>query len=102
MTRTRFAISLLPLAEEDLTEIVIYVAAERPLAAEHLATKIEKNISLLSTNPYLGRIPNEEELARIGYRFLIVDNYLIFYVVEQRTIYVHRIVHGARDYLGLI
>lgn len=37
----------------------------------------------------------------MGYRYLIVDDYLIFYTVEQRSIYVHRIIHGARNYSSL-
>ena len=88
------------MAEEDLSEIALYVAADRLSAAEDLATKIEKNISLLSANPYLGRIPEEEELVRQGYRYLVAGNYLIFYAVEGQIVYVHRILHGARDYLS--
>ena len=38
----------------------------------------------------------------MGYRFLVVQNYLIFYTVENHTIWVHRIIHGARDYLSLL
>ena len=98
MSRPKYAIRLLRLAEEDLAEIVMYAAADRRSAAEDLATKIEKNISLLSRNPRLGRIPEDEQLVRQGYRYLIVDNYLIFYTFESHTIYVHRILHGARDY----
>lgn len=101
MSQPEHAIRLLRIAEDDLTEIVTYIAAERPSAAEALANKIEKNLSLLAKHPHLGRIPKEEELARLGYRYLVVQNYLIFYTIEQQTVYVHRILHGARDYLGL-
>jgi len=66
-----------------------------------LLKKIENSLRLLATNPYLGRVPNDAALLDLGYRYLVVQNYLIFYVVEERTIFVHRIVHGARDYLGL-
>jgi toxin ParE1/3/4 len=97
--RPEYAIRLLRIAEEDLFEIINYIAADRPSAADALATKIEKNLNLLSKNPQLGRIPNEEELIRLGYRYLVVQNYLIFYAVEEQIIYVHRILHGARDYL---
>ena len=85
-----------------MAEVITYIAADRPSAAEALATKIEKNIRLLSDNPHLGQIPKEEELARLGYRYLVVENYLIFYIIERQTIYIHRILHGARDYLSLL
>jgi toxin ParE1/3/4 len=98
--RPDYTIRLLRIAEDDLFEIVNYMAADRPSAADALATKIEKNLNLLTKNPQLGRIPDEEELIRLGYRYLVVQNYLIFYTVEEQTIYVHRILHGARDYLS--
>lgn len=102
MSRPKYGIRLLRRAQEDLTEIVTYIAVDRPSAAEALATRIEKNLQLLSTNPRLGRIPNDEDLFRLGYRYLVVENYLIFYTIEEQTIYVHRILHGARDYLSLL
>ena len=101
MSRPKYDIKLLRVAEEDFTEIVTYIAADRPSAAETLATQIEKSLQLLTQNPRLGRIPKEEELARLHYRYLVVDNYLIFYAIEGQTIFVHRILHGARDYQGL-
>ncbi len=101
MKRPEYTIRFLRVAEDDLSEIVNYIAADRPSAAAELATKIEKNLNLLSKNPRLGRIPNEEELMRLGYRYLVVQNYLIFYALEDQVVYVHRILHGARDYLSL-
>jgi len=98
--RLEYTIRLLRAAEDDLSEIVNYIAADRLSAADALATKIEKNLNLLSKNPQLGRIPNEEELMRLDYRYLVVQNYLIFYTLEEQDIYVHRILHGARDYLS--
>ena len=101
MSRPEYDVRLLRVAEGDLTEIVSYIAADRPAAAESVVSKIEKNLALLSKHPHLGRIPKEEDLARLGYRYLVVDNYLVFYTIEEETIYVHRILHGAQDYLRL-
>jgi len=75
---------------------------ENPTAADAVANKIEKNLELLSGNPNLGRIPREEEIRSLGYRYLIVQNYLIFYTIEERTIFVHKILHGARNYKTLL
>ena len=101
MSRSKYNVKLLRIAEDDLLEIVAYISADRPSAAEAFATKIEKNLDLLSKNPYLGRVPKENELARLHYRYIVVENYLIFYTIEGQTIYVHRILHGARDYQTL-
>ena len=102
MSPRKYAIRFLRVAEDDLADIITYVAADRPSAAATLATKIEKNVLLLADNPHLGKVPKEEELARAGYRYLVVENYLVFYVVEARAVFVHRILHGAGDHLSLL
>ena len=102
MPTDKYQIRLLRIAEEDFTEIVSYIAADNPNAADTIANKIEKNLELLSSNPSLGRIPREEEIRNLGYRYLIVQNYLIFYTTEEKTILIHRILHGARNYKTLL
>lgn len=102
MKRSKYTLRFLRAAEDDFQEIITYIALDSPSAAEALAAKIEKSLSNLSIHPWLGKIPNEEELADVGYRFLVVQNYLIFYTVEGRLVWVHRILHGARDYLSLL
>jgi toxin ParE1/3/4 len=102
MLTDKYQIRLLSIAEEDFTEIISYIAADNPSAANEMANKIEKNLEILSENPSLGRIPREEEIRNLGYRYLIIQNYLIFYTIEEKTIYIHRILHGARNYKTLL
>ena len=102
MPTDKYQVRLLGIAEEDFTEIISFIAADNPTAADAVANKIEKNLELLSGNPNLGRIPREEEIRSLGYRYLIVQNYLIFYTIEERTIFVHRNLHGARNYKTLL
>jgi len=102
MPTDKYQVRLLNIAEEDFTEIISFIAADNPSAADAIANNIEKNLELLSANPNLGRIPREEEIRNLGYRYLIVQNYLIFYTIEEKTIFIHRILHGARDYKTLL
>jgi plasmid stabilization system protein ParE len=97
-----FTVRLLPVAEDDLDEILAFIAADNLTAALNLADRIEKQLAELSNFPNLGRIPQESDLARAGYRYLITKDYLVFYTIEKRTVFVHRILHGARDYIGLL
>ena len=97
MSSSRCSVRLLPIAEEDLLDIVSYVAADDVGAALSLADRFEKNLLKLSSFPFLGRTPNDAKLTRLGYRFLVVGSYLIFYKVRGKTALVHRIIHGARD-----
>jgi toxin ParE1/3/4 len=98
----KFQIRLLKIAEEDFTEIISFIADDNPTAAEAIATKIEKNLELLSDNPHLGRIPRDEEIRNLGYRYIIVQNYIVFYTIEERTIISHRILHCARNYKSVL
>jgi toxin ParE1/3/4 len=102
VTKNKYTIRLLKIAEEDLNEIITFIALDNPTAAEKFATKIESEITLLSANPYLGRIPREEDIRKFGYRYLILENYLIFYTIEEKTIFIHRILPGARDFKAIL
>lgn len=102
MPEVNYQVRFLSIAEEDFSELVSFIAAENPTAANAVADSIEKNLALLSHNPKLGRIPRDEEIKNLGYRYLVVHNYLIFYTIEEKTILIHRILHGARNYKALL
>jgi plasmid stabilization system protein ParE len=102
MSRTKYEVRLLRTAEDDLTDIIVYIAADRLTAAIKLSNRFNQKLSLLADNPQIGSKPKEDSLVKLGYRYLILDNYLIFYVIEERVIYIHRIIHGARDYTQLL
>ena len=102
MPKPKYRVRLLTAAEQDFKEIIDYILADNATAALSIADKIEANLHYLENNPQLGRIPNDDELLRLGYRYLIVLDYLIFYKIEGSIIYVYRILHGARNYKTLL
>ena len=93
---------LLAAAEEDLTDIITFVAADDAAAAESLLERFRLSLENLRKYPDIGRLADDEELTRIGYRYLIQDNYLIFYTIKRQSVLMHRIIHGARDYEGML
>lgn len=60
------------------------MTAENPAAALTLADKIEAELAKLATDPYLGKIPQDTHLAQLGYRVLVVGDYLLFYKIKSR------------------
>ena len=46
----------------------------------------------------------DEVLAQKGYRKLIVQNYIAFYIVshERKTVTVYRVLHGRRQWEALL
>ena len=97
-----YAIRYLSTAENDLIEIIEYIKKDNPTAAISQLEKFDKSISQLAMNPSLGVIPKDERLNKLGYRMLIVDKYLVFYVVKTETVQIRRIIHGARRYSFLL
>ncbi len=96
--RKRHAVRLLGPAEQDLSEIYEYIAADNAIAAERLLARIEKDLNTLARQPLLGRIPRDNDISRLGYRYLIIGDYLAFYRIEGAVVLIYRIIHGARDY----
>ena len=101
MNPSRYKISYLFPAQTDLISVVDYIAQDSPRAAEKMLDRLEKAIDRLSTFPFLGKIPDDDELRRRNYRMLIVSKYLVFYQVKKDIVEIHRIIDGARDYRHL-
>lgn len=102
MSTNRFPLRLLSIAEQDFLDIIEYLAAENLSAAHTVTDHIEKQLQGLQRHPFLGKVPADAKLARMGYRVLVVGDYLVFYKVRGKTVLVYRIIHGARDILPLL
>jgi len=94
-------IEYLPIAVADLDDIFIFVADNSPQAALELIDRIDASISGLASFPEMGVLAKPPRLARKGYRVLIVDDYLVFYVVIDDVVEIRRIVSGKRNYVHL-
>lgn len=101
-----YEIGYLPIAKQDLTEIVQYISGQlkAPQAAMDLLDAFDHSISLLKEFPYSHNLfhtlsPLEEE-----YRMLPVKNYVIFYVIREqhRVVEIHRIIYARMDLSHLI
>lgn len=99
----KYLISITGSAEQDLAGIVDYIANDNPAAALKQAENIERSILKLEDFPTIGLIPKNRRLIRQGHRILIVDNYLVFYVLmDNETVEIRRIISGKRDYKFLL
>jgi addiction module RelE/StbE family toxin len=98
----KYTLRYLPVAEADLVEIFDFIAQDSPNRALSYLEKLDKRIGLLEQHPELGRVPRHPKLREYGYRVLIVESYLIFYIIRGQTIGIHRVVHGSRNLDHLI
>ncbi len=90
-----------PAAVDDMDEIFSYISKDNVDAAGNMLSKLNSNISSLADFPNKGSVLSDEEYSLIqrGYRFIVVNPYLIFYRIINDTVVIHRILHGRRDYL---
>jgi toxin ParE1/3/4 len=82
------------LAESDLTKIWLYIARDKPQAADRFVDELRAQCEKLAAQPDLGR-PRPDLAA--GIRSYRVGNYLIFYFPTATGVEVARVLHGARD-----
>ena len=92
----------LPLAEDDLIEIIDYVRLDDPTNAANLLSRFDDAVSKLVFFPFMGSVPKDLNLAQMNYRFLAVESFLVFYVVLDDTVEIRRILSGKRKYDALL
>lgn len=97
-----YDVEYLPVAAQDLTEIIDYIRIDNPKAAMKLLDNIDDSISKLEIFPYMGTVPRDIRLQSLGYRILIVENYLVFYIVMDNMVEIHRIISGRRKFSFLL
>lgn len=97
-----YEIRIYPAAKQDLMDIVEYLNTLSPTAAMRIYDKITAEILSLSQMPERCPRPRDLTLAAKGYRCLIVEKYLVFYVVHQKTVQIRRILYGRRNYQQLL
>jgi len=98
----RFKIKIYPAAKRDLSYIVDYLNILSPDAALRQYDHIVEKIGGLSELPERCPLLKDPQLRLKAYRMLIVDNYLVFYVVKGDTVQIHRILYGPRQYEFLL
>ena len=101
-----YGLKFTPLASDDLEQIYSYVSNKllAQAAADNLLVKIESSIMSLIGFPFSGSVLLEESLKTRGYRKLIVDDYLVFYLVNEleKQVVIMRIMYGAQNYKDIL
>lgn len=106
MVENNYSVHFTSVAMDELDDIYGYISEE--LFAESAATdllgRIENNILNLAIFPYSGSLFNDEYLRTKGYRRVIVDTYIIFYLVKEqkKQVIIMRILYGKRKYEDLL
>ena len=103
---TDYSVCIGRLAERDILEAVSYVqdALFQPESAKRIYRAIKEQILSLSTMPDRYAVIAEEPYVAMGIRRVRVENYLIFYTVNEKskTVSVIRVLYNRREWHNLI
>ena len=96
-----FKVNFSEKAAEDLAEIIRYMRDElyNSQAAENFYNAINEKRVLLRENPYMFPLYHDKKLRAEGYRFVVIRNFLMFYLVDdsKSVVTIARILYGKRD-----
>ena len=97
-------IKLSPLSVNDLIEIKKYITAEfnDKHAVQRITSHILARVEELKNFPLLGEALEHKINVPTNYRYLVCENYLVFYRVENNEICIIRILYAKSDYLSTL
>ena len=82
-----YKIEYLPIAHKDMYDIIYYISNEikNPTTAKKLAKKFLDGERSILSFPYGNSIYNSRKKLIHEYRKIRIDNYLMFYIINENT-----------------
>jgi len=81
-------------AKTDLAEIHVYIAQDKPLAADHQIAAFFDRFQRLAEQPLLGEARSD---LRPALRTFSIGNFVVCYFPTSDGIRIARVLHGSRD-----
>ena len=98
----KYKLKIFTSAEQDLQDITDYLNELSQQAASKLYDEIVDGIGSLQQMPMRCPLVKNTVLRAKAYRMLVVENYVVFYVVSDDTVQIRRILYGRRKYEFLL
>lgn len=85
---------LLEFAKKDLKEIRQYIEKDNPTVAKSVAKRIKESLQLLSEQPYIGHIGDDEEVLEWSIPKL---PYTLPYIIVNNELQILRVFHESQN-----
>ncbi|MDR2922787.1 MAG: type II toxin-antitoxin system RelE/ParE family toxin, partial [Treponema sp.] len=88
----------------DVKSTVNYIrnTLQAPAASERLKDEIKRTYKNLKQNPFMYPVVPSNDLASMGFRFIMVKNYMLFYIVEEKQVNIIRFLYGRRNWINIL
>lgn len=91
-----------PIAASDLKDIKHYIEQESIEIGVKIVKEIIERIETLSQFPEMGTMLKYKIELKTKYRYIICNQYIVFYLYEGDLVSIQRVLHGKRDYMSLL
>ena len=100
----KFNLNIFTLAQNDMENIFKYIAVDlaSPMAANNLIDDFENAFENIRLFPESCPLIQNEYVKDKTLRKFVVNNYIVFYKVEDFEIQVVRVIYGMRNYKDLL
>jgi plasmid stabilization system protein ParE len=103
---TEYKIEIEHAAERDMYDTLLYITEtlKGHASALRIYKSIKEQIGKLSTMPVRNRVVYDQPYASIGVRRLFVENYVVFYVIDETALIVHviRVLYNRREWQSIL
>ena len=93
---TRYRVEITRLAEADIEAIYSYLRRDSDRAASAFVEEFERQIVSLERFPLRCPVIAEADDLGVPYRHLVYGDYRTIIRIDQGTVYILRVIHGAR------
>ncbi len=101
-----YTIHITATAERDIINASDYIelVLKNPKAADDLLDEIELKINSLTNFPEKSKLVDDPVLASWGIRFIIINNYLAFYIIseEDKKVFIVRFLYQKSNWATIL
>lgn len=102
----KYSIEITDPAADDISELYRYISAKllEPGSAARVYTAVKRAILSLDAFPERGAVVPEQPYLSLGVRRLYVENYTVFYIVDQPSacVTILRVLYSRRDWKPIL
>jgi plasmid stabilization system protein ParE len=90
--------------KDDVKQSINYIkhTLQAPVVADGLKAEIKRSYKIIRDTPFIYPVVPNDYLASMGFRFTMVRNYMLFYIVEDKQINIVRFFYGHRDWINIL
>ena len=93
-----YDVKISPAAQNDFLELAERIKLLTPEEASLQFDNIIKHAEVLVKAPESCPSARDSQLRLRGYRMLTIDDYIYFFVISEKCVYIRRILYARRQY----